>query len=106
MFGAGDRDEVIRFERASITTDGFGTEISTWFTLRRAWAAVRYGTGEERRAAAVEQTALPATFTVHASSARDVTEKDRIFYNGVWDIRSIMPSIDREHVMLTAIRAR
>lgn len=105
-FAAGERDQVIAFERAAITTDGFGNEVTSWTTLRLAWAGVRYGTGEERRVAAVEQAAQAATFTVLSSAGAGVTEKDRIYFNGHWDIRSIVPSVDRADIMVTAVRTR
>ena len=104
-FGAGERDQMITIERARVVTDGFGSDVPTWVSLRRAWAGVRYGTGEERRVAAQEQSAQTATFTVLASAARDVTMTDRIRFNGIWDIRAIAPSVDRADLMITAVLA-
>jgi head-tail adaptor len=105
-FGGGERDQMITFERATVVTDSFGSEVPSWITLRLAWAAVRYGSGEERRVAAVEQSAQAATFTVLASAGAGVTEKDRIGFGGPWDIRSVVPSIDRAAVIVTAVRSR
>lgn len=103
--GVGARDRRIAFERAAVALDGYGTEIETWTLYARAFAEVRYGTGQERREAAQESATLTATFRVPATPrTRALTPKDRILFDGaVWDIRSVAP-FERGDVDVTAVR--
>lgn len=93
---AGRRHHSITFQRLSATEDALGgTDGSAWsnmFASARP-AAVFYGTGAERRAAAAEQAAQAATFNVLADSeTRTVNVKDRVIFNGAaWDITAVTP---------------
>lgn len=93
---AGRRIHSIRFQRLSSSEDALGgTDTSAWSNLfdNPRPAAVYYGSGGERRQAAVESAAQTATFNVLADSeTRTVTTGDRIEFNGTpWDITSIAP---------------
>lgn len=87
MTGAGDRDRLITFQRATVSEDDYGGEEPIWGELEQAWAKVRFGSSQERREAAMEQASQVATFRVlSTTNLRTVTAKDRISWNGVWDI--------------------
>lgn len=94
---AGNRDQLITIQRATTTTDDYGAEVPTWATYAIEWAAVFFGRGDERRAAAVEQGSQAATFQVLSNSKTlGVTLKDRIQHLGsVWDVKSIAPDTPR-----------
>lgn len=105
MSRAGFRTDRIVFERATLTTDDYGTEIPSWASWAPALASVRYGTGSERRQAAVERGGQAATFRVLATAkTRAVGIADRIVFGGyAWDIEGIAP-IGRSEIELTALR--
>lgn len=103
---AGNRQWLIQIERKTSTTDGYGGEVDTWTPFITEWAAVNYGTGNERRVAAQESATLTATFRIRDSEdARSVGPLDRISFDlGVWDIVSSVP-YGREGRDITATRA-
>lgn len=104
---ANTRDTKIAFERATTTQDDYGEEVSTWAALGTEWAAINWGRGDERRQAAMEQGAQPATFTVLDNPmTRDVGLKDRIVLDGAaYDITSNVPGKKRGERDITATRA-
>ena len=106
MTPAGERDKIVAVERATVTEDAHGGEVPTWAPYCRERAKVRYGTGQEARAAAQEQASQVATVTVPANSAtRGITPKDRaVFDGGDWNIVAAEP-IGRAEVRLTVRRA-
>lgn len=92
---AGPRNRLVTIERFDITgTDVYGQPQRSWVEYCRAWAAVNFGTGQERREAAQTQASASATFSVLANSATNaVTVQDRISFDGsYWDITSNVPS--------------
>ena len=91
---AGPRNRKIEIQRATTTTDEYGGEVSAWATYCTEWAGVTFGTGQERRQAAQEQSSLTATFFVlDNAKTRAVKTTDRIsFDGGFWDIASNVPS--------------
>lgn len=101
----GARQHRIRIERATVAkVDGEGIE--TWAPLTEAFARIQYGTGRERREAAQEVAVLPATFWIlDTPKTRAVTPKDRIVFQGTWDIIENSPAggLNRER-RLTAIK--
>ena len=103
---AGKRDQLVTFQRFTTTTDDYGEEVQTWATYATEWAAVFYGKGDERRAAAVEQGSQAVTFQVLANDlTRAVTLKDRITLDGsIYDIKGIAP-MDRATIEFTGVRA-
>lgn len=103
---AGRRDNLVTLQRYTTTQDESGQEVETWAPLGTAWAAVYYGTGQERREAAREQGSQTATFEVLANATtRSVTVRDRIVFDGTWDITAANP-IGRKEIALTAVRAQ
>ncbi|WP_375290407.1 head-tail adaptor protein [Qipengyuania sp.] len=105
MISSGRRDTLIAFERAAVTQDGYGGEIPTWSQFAREWAAINWGRGDERRQAAMESGRQPATFTVlDNATTRDVTLRDRIVCDGIWDIESNVPGRQRGERDITAVR--
>jgi head-tail adaptor len=90
--GAGTRDKLVVFQRATLTQDAYGEPVPVWAEIARARALVMHGRGSERRQAAMEQGEQPATFRVVANSViRGLTLRDRIVFEGrPWDIRGIV----------------
>lgn len=103
---AGKRDTLITIERFTSTTDEYGDPVQAWTELGKEWAQVFWGRGDERRSAAMEQGAQPATFLMLSNPrTRDLTVKDRIVLAGVaWDIQGVAP-MNRADVEVTAVRA-
>lgn len=106
MSPAGKRDTKIVYERATVSQDGYGEEVSIWSAWCSPFASVRFGTSAERRQSASEAGSQAATFRVLASAkTRDVTVRDRISFAGsAWDIEGIAP-IGRTEIEFTAVRA-
>lgn len=112
MTPAGERDQRIRFERATVTRSALGGKAAgsaDWAALGSRWAKLRWGSGAERRAAAVEQATQAATFRVLADSlTRTVTEQDRIVHpqSGLtFDITGLA-WIGRSEIEFTGVAAR
>ena len=102
---AGKRDQLIGFERATVVADEYGSEVPTWAEIAQRWAALGYGRGDERREAAREGGAQPATFIVLADEVtRTILLTDRITFGGVWNITGIVPR-GRAEIEFTAVRA-
>jgi len=103
---AGERNQLITFERATATVDDYGGEASAWATYATAWALVLRGTGAERREASQEVGSQQATFDCDWTPTLDAVKvTDRINYRGdVWDITDAAPSANRK-IQFTAIRA-
>lgn len=87
---AGRLRDRITIERATVTTDDYGGEASTWAELVTLSAQVSNGTGQERREAAQESATVAATFRVrHSGITEGITTTDRIRFDGAaWDIVS------------------
>jgi head-tail adaptor len=105
---AGRRDRKIVFQRATVTSDGYGEEVLTWGTYATEWAAVFYGKGDERRQSAIEEGRQAATFQVPSNTlTRAVTLKDRISGVGsFWDILGVAPDVPKPGTIeFTAVRA-
>lgn len=103
----GQRDRLITIERGTAVPSDYTDESSiTWATLTTAWAAVRYGTGQERRAAAQESGSQASTFGVDYNSITStVTLRDRIVFLGSnWDIVAAAPTQGNAMIVFTAVR--
>lgn len=100
------RNTLITLQRYTSTTDEYGDPVQAWSDLGNEWAQVFWGRGDERRSAAMEQGAQPATFRIPANElTRALTVRDRIMLDGaVWDIQGIAP-MSRAGVEVTAVRA-
>lgn len=104
---AGERDKRVSFQRGAAVRGGLGAEpVTTWSDLGRRWAAVRWGTGAERREAGAKGASQSATFIVLADSiTRDVRPKDRILFDGrAWDVHD-RALIERAEIHFTATAA-
>jgi head-tail adaptor len=112
MIAIGKRDRVIAFERLTVSRTTLGGKpeaAGTWAELGTRLASVLFGSGAERRAAAVEQAVQPATFRVLADElTTTITVKDRITHLGLsWDIASITPIGRRpDEIEFTATASR
>lgn len=104
---AGQRTELIVFERATVTEDVYGQGVETsWATYASRRARVRFGTAQEKREAAQEGGIQSATFECVRNATLDaVTLKDRISYlNSKWDLTETAP-LDRKTIRFTGTRA-
>lgn len=102
---AGKRNVLIKFSRIGGGLDDYGHPNGARVDLGTAWAAVFYGSGQERRAAAGIEAAQTATFEVPANATtRALNVRDQIEgAGGIWNITAIVP-IDREGIALTGVR--
>ncbi len=101
------RYNLVEFRRKGATTENAAGEpvpgASTLIAL--AYAAVYYGKGQERRAAAIEGASQVGTFNVETNSdLRGVTVANFIRFDGSdWDISDIAP-LGRGEIDFTAVR--
>lgn len=104
---AGKRDRLITVQRATVATDDYGGETSTWADVEQAWARVRFGTAQEKREAAQEAGTQSATFeVVPTAGLLGVTLRDRILFDGSeWDITE-KAELDRQTLRFTAVRSQ
>jgi head-tail adaptor len=96
MTPAGARDKRVTFQRATTTRSALGGKTASsaaWSALGTRWAKVLYGTGAERRTAAVEQGVQAITVRCLADSlTRTVLVTDRMVHGGLtYDITGIVP---------------
>ena len=105
MPSASQRTELIVFQRATVTTNDYGEEISTWTDYATRRARVRFGTAQEKREAAQESASQVATFECVRSAALDaVTLGDRISsLSSALDITEQAP-LDRATIRFTGVR--
>lgn len=104
----GRRDQLVTLERATSSQDSYGEEQATWATIGQEWAAVYYGRGNERRQAAMEHGAQPATFAMLSNPITlGLQVTDRIQHAGAaWDIEGIaLDTPSRGHLEITATRS-
>lgn len=104
---AGQRDQLITVQAATTTSDDHGGETLAWADVAKAWARVRFGTGQERREAAQEGGVQPATFEILPTAALlGVSIGARIVFDGSnWDITDIA-RLNRDTLRFTAVRSR
>lgn len=96
MTPAGRRDTRVEFQRAAPARSALGGKTAgsgDWATLGSRLAKVLFGTGAERRAAAVEEGTQAATFRMIADSlTRSITIGDRVLCRGLtFDLTGIAP---------------
>lgn len=103
---AGKKDKLIELQRLTSVSDEYGEAVETWGAVGEAWAAVYYGRGDERRAAAREEGRQTASFVVLSCElTRGITIRDRIMLAGdQWDILGTSP-VGRKDIEFTAARA-
>lgn len=104
MLRAGRRDRRVTFLRSAPVIDEYGETMDGWAVQGEALAAVTYGTGGERRQAAVEQVQQALTIRVLATAmTRAASEVDRIALDGrALNIVGIAP-IGRTEIEFTAM---
>jgi head-tail adaptor len=89
---AGQRNKLVIVQRATTAKDSYGEPIQTWAEIGRLYAAMIHGRGDERRQAAMEQGAQPATFQMLSGAiTRGLRLRDRLIAEGmIWDVRGIV----------------
>lgn len=102
----GKRDQLITFQRATVTVDAYGGETPAFASHTTAWAQVRRGTGQERREASQEAGSQAATFVTDWNPTLDAIKiTDRIFYLGAfWDITDVAP-MGHDEIQFTTTRS-
>ena len=102
---AGNRPHLVRLQQATITTGTLGGETKTWHDIGTAWAAILYGTGQERREAAQENASQAATFMFDWSpQTAALRPTDRLYvFDTVWDIASAVVIGGNREVHVTAV---
>lgn len=102
---AGQRTELIVFQRATLAPNEYNEQVETWTTYATRRAYVRFGTAQEKRESAQESGAQTATFECERSPMLDtVTLKDRISYlSTFWDLTETAP-LDRKTIRFTGVR--
>lgn len=97
MTRIGRRDQLVTLERFTTSQDSYGEDQQDWAPIGQEWAAVYYGSGSERRQAAMEQGGQTATFAMLANPITlGVKLTDRIVHaGGAYDIEGIMPDTPR-----------
>ena len=100
------RDTPIKFQRDfGVGTNDHGDKVEDWRDYCQEWAAVRFGTSQERREAAQQRATQSATFRVLANpDTRALTPLDRItgYLGSTWEIIGVAPFA--AEVEITAIR--
>lgn len=102
----GSKDDLVAIQRSTVVPDEYNEGIETWATIAEEWAAVFYGRGDERRAAAQEQGVQSANFQMWMNErTRLVSVKHRLLLNNhIWDIVGIAPDTpNRGEIEFTAI---
>lgn len=105
--GAGQRNRLVRFIPRTFTEDALGTETEADGTPVRAWAAVTFGSGADRREAGQAGSDQSATFRVLSCAAlREADARWQIDFAGArWGITSIVPiDNDATEIEFTATR--
>jgi hypothetical protein len=101
------RDRLISFHSVATGENSMGEPVDdgTYPLLCKEWAAVIFGRGFERRAAAIEGADQPATFIVLANNATRAVSIGALiqFDGGFWDIQNRAP-LDRREIEFTAVR--
>jgi head-tail adaptor len=105
-YGSAKRDHLIRFALPVTQENAFGEPVEESLAdAGSAWAAISYGTGRERREAAIERSDLTATFiTLQSAATRAIGTEHVILFDGHrWDITSAAP-FDRHEIEFTTTR--
>lgn len=106
-FRSDARSELVSIETAEETENGYGHESQAWSEQFQEYASVRFGAGDERRAAAQEGGIQAATFGFDYSvRMATLGLKARLGYHGgKWDITSVVVEPRNSGVVVTAVRA-
>ncbi len=100
MKGAGELNERITIQRATVSTNDFNEAIETWSTLATVWANRRDASGSERYRAMEVNAEISVRFTVRIfSTISDVNANDRISYDGdIYNITAVR-EVDRNRML-------
>ncbi|MFO6447861.1 head-tail adaptor protein [Erythrobacter sp. NE805] len=103
---AGKRDRIVTFYPRERGEGSLGTEIMVDGDPIRAWANVRFGSGQDRREMAQAGSSQTATFRVLSTATlRAATERWEIEFLGArWGIQSIAPIGEAADIEFTATR--
>jgi head-tail adaptor len=101
----GERFHLVTIQRATTTTDNYGGEVRNWSNVGTAYAAVLYGTGQERREAAQDNATQAATFNFDWNpTVAAIRPTDRLFcFDTHWDVSSAVVIGGNREVHVTAI---
>jgi head-tail adaptor len=103
---AGERPQYVVVQRKTVSVDDYGQEIATWHDLATGYAAILYGSGQERREAAQENATVAATFDFDWNpTLAAVRPTDRLLcFDVVWDVASaVVIGANRDvHITTTA----
>lgn len=107
MRPAGQRDKLVKIQRATYAPDENNEDVPTWGDVGTEWARVIWGRGAERREAAQTQAQQAATFQLLDNSlTRSLAAKDRIVWNDIdWDIAAPGVPIARGELEISAVAA-
>lgn len=104
----GKLDRRITFERHSETgRDEFNEPVYGWAVVATVWASRRDASDGEREASGQVGSSVMTRFVIRSSSmSRTFTPKDRINYQGFWNIEGIKETVDGRgrFIEVTAIR--
>lgn len=105
MSDPGKRPHKVSIQRAIVATDDYGGETRTWHETATGWAAVLYGTGQERREAAQTNASVAATFVFDWNPTIAATKPtDRLYvFNTAWDVNSAVVVGANSEVHITAL---
>lgn len=105
MTDPGDRPHLCLVQRKTVTTDDYGGETTTWYTLTTGYAKFYPGSGQERREAAQENASVAAVFNFDWSpTLAAVTPSDRLYvFDTVWDIASAVVIGGNREVDIAAV---
>ena len=83
MKGAGELNERITIQRATVTQNAFNENVESWNTLATVWAGRRDASGSERYRAQEVGAEITVRFTIRrTSTVSNVNANDRISYDG------------------------
>lgn len=107
MTGAGEFDQRITFETATVTPGALGSQQRSWAPVATVWAKITPVNDTERwRAGQVEARSISWFRCLATSRARDITTRDRILYDGAyWSITGIKDAERRRVIEFTAERS-
>lgn len=105
MTDPGQRFHLVTIQSATKSVNEHGDEIPTWGNVATAYAAVLYGTGQERRQAAQENAFQAATFNFEWNpTVAGIKPAWRLFcFDTPWDVISAVVIGANKEVHVTAI---
>lgn len=87
---------VVNIQRATVTQDDYGGQISTWATTISPWVEIKPLMGRELTIG--RQVSANVSHAVITRYLSDITPKDRVNFNGrLFDINAVM-NIDERNI--------